>query len=65
MISVETGVLYTSGGIDSQPDWYVELLGWFLPVYSDLKFYSRVKSVLGEQPKEAAKSMNKPRTNKK
>lgn len=65
MISVETGALYSEGGIGSQPDWYIDLLGWFLPVYSDLKFYSRVKAVLGEQPKDAAKAMNKPKTNKK
>lgn len=65
MISVETGALYSKGGIGSQPDWYIDLLGWFLPVYSDLKFYSRVKAVLGEQPKDVSKSANKPKANKK
>lgn len=52
VISAETGALYNDGGISSQPDWFIELFSWFLPFYGDNKFYSRVKNILGEQPKD-------------
>lgn len=40
-----------SGGLASQPDWWVETLTWFLPVYDLAKFASRVRSVLGGKGK--------------
>jgi len=48
IICAETGALYNSGGISDQPEWFVELLGWFLPRYNDLRFNSRAKSILGD-----------------
>ena len=51
VISAETGALYTSGGMDCQPDWFIDLLAWFLPLYLDSKFYSRAKAILGDQTK--------------
>lgn len=52
VICADTGALYEAGGISDQPEWFVDLLGWFLPRYNDLRFYSRAKAILGdEQPK--------------
>jgi hypothetical protein len=48
VICAETGALWEEGGISSQPSWFIELLGWFLPRYNDLRFYSRAKSILGD-----------------
>jgi hypothetical protein len=48
MITAETGALYESGGIVDQPAWWVDIAGWFLTRYNDLRFYSRAKSILGD-----------------
>jgi hypothetical protein len=52
-ISAESGTMWGEGGISDQPEWWIELLAWFLPRYSDLRFYGRVKSVLGDDPGQA------------
>lgn len=36
------------GPLSEQPDWWVDLLSWFLPYYSDMKFYSRARAILGD-----------------
>lgn len=48
VVCSETGSMYDNGGVSDQPDWFVDLLGWFLPRYNDLRFYSRAKSILGD-----------------
>lgn len=48
VVCAETGSLYSEGGIGDQPDWFIELLGWFLPRYNDLKFISRARFILGD-----------------
>lgn len=47
-IASETGALYLTGGLVDQPDWFVDLLGWFLPRYNDRQFYSRAKAIFGD-----------------
>jgi hypothetical protein len=47
VICAETGIMLEDGPLSEQPDWWVELLSWFLPYYSDTKFYSRARSILG------------------
>ena len=47
-ISAETGKMLKSGGISSQPAWFIDLLGWFLPRYNQTKFASNVRAVLGD-----------------
>jgi len=48
MFTAETGQLYRSGGLINQPEWYLDLLGMFLPLYNKINFASKVKMVLGD-----------------
>lgn len=63
VLSAETGNLYVSGGIAEQPNWFVELASWFVPLYDSNKFMSRVKQVLGDDKKapQVAKHGNRKR----
>lgn len=48
VITAETGIMLEDGPISKQPGWWVDLLAWFLPYYSDSKFYSRASRIMGE-----------------
>ena len=48
LLSAETGALLKTGGIADQPGWFMDLAAWFLPKYSELRFYSRAKAILGD-----------------
>lgn len=48
VVSAETGAMYNEGGISNQPEWFIDLLSWFLPVYDTVKFYAKVKGVVGD-----------------
>lgn len=48
VIAAETGSQYSVGGLEDQPAWWIDLLSWFIPRYNDLKFRSRVRSVVGD-----------------
>lgn len=48
VICSETGHMLESGALVDQSDWWVDLLSWFLPYYSDARFYSRARAVLGD-----------------
>lgn len=48
VISAESGIMLETGSLLEQPDWWVDLLSWFLPLYSDNKFYSRARAILGD-----------------
>jgi hypothetical protein len=39
------------GPMMDQPDWWIDLLSWFLPFYNDQKFWSRAKAILGSDNK--------------
>lgn len=56
-ISADTGNLYCAGGVGDQPEWYVDLLTFFLPIYDRLKFIAKAKMILGD-------SKQKPKTPK-
>lgn len=47
LISAQTGALLVPGGLLDQPTWFIDLLGWFLPVYDDLIFSIKAERVLG------------------
>jgi hypothetical protein len=51
VVASDTGAMWCSGGISEQPDWFIDLLGWFLPRYNDLRFNSRARAVLGSGDK--------------
>jgi len=49
IVASETGnILLTHGGINDQPDWWVEQVSWFVPRYKQIQFVSRVKMIVGD-----------------
>jgi len=48
LVSVETGQLYVTGAIADQPDWFIDLLAWFTPLYDRIKFENKVRAVVGD-----------------
>ena len=52
VITAESGVMIEHGGLNDQPEWWIEILAWFLPLYDNVKFYSRAMSVIGEGGKK-------------
>lgn len=48
VISADTGIMPENGSLLEQADWWVDLLSWFLPIYSDTRFYSRARAILGD-----------------
>jgi len=47
-ITAITGSMLFPGSISEQPDWYIDLLTIFLPVYDAQKFSTRMKSIFGD-----------------
>jgi len=47
MISAETGVMLKAGGMEDQPYWYLDLLGWIIPKLDLVKFAMKTQMVLG------------------
>lgn len=47
MISAETGVMLKSGGMEDQPYWYLDLLGWIIPKLDLVKFAMKSQMILG------------------
>lgn len=56
MISVETGAMLKAGGIEDQPDWFAELLGWLIPIVDMAKFAAKTRMVLGKGQTAADKT---------
>jgi len=53
-IAAESGTINLyDGGIADQPDWWIDELSWFLPVYSHHQFISRAKMILGDGKKKS------------
>ncbi len=48
IVAAETGCHYNAGGLEDQPQWWIDLLSWFIPRYNDMKFANRVRSVVGD-----------------
>lgn len=46
-LSSETGVMLESGGINDQPAWYIDMLAWFMPLYSTAKFLRQASAIFG------------------
>lgn len=59
VITAQTGAMLEVGGLNDQPSWWIELIGWFLPQYDTVKFTSRARTVLGEGGPSTAKAGDK------
>ena len=64
IVSAETGNLYNAGGVGDQPEWFMGLLTFFLPLYDRLKFIAKAKMILGDgnnSPKTPKQNMRQSR----
>lgn len=59
LISAETGQMLYNGGIIDQPEWFIDLLGWFIPAYDQMKFGAKADMILGGDGTSASKIPNK------
>jgi hypothetical protein len=48
VIASRTGALWDGGGLSDQPQWFVDMLGWFLPMYDRVTFAEKVRLVMGD-----------------
>ena len=48
VVTAETGALLTPGSMLEQPAWYMELLGWFLPIYDQTKWNCKIREIFGD-----------------
>jgi hypothetical protein len=60
VLSAETGMPWVQGGIQDQPQWWLELAPWFILRYDQIKFYTRVRAIVGDQ---SGGNNNRPNTN--
>lgn len=47
LISAETGTMLEKGGLLDQPDWFIDLLAWFIPRLEEIKFNLKCDKVFG------------------
>lgn len=47
IVAAETGTMLDKGSLSEQPGYWIELLAWFIPFYSNQKFVSRARMILG------------------
>lgn len=47
LYAASTNNLLVQGGINDQPSWFIETMSWFKPMYDQVIFMSKVRSVLG------------------
>lgn len=52
VVAAESGTMLKSGAIEDQPVDWLELCGWFLPLYDNIKWALRFKSILGGDSKD-------------
>lgn len=56
IITSDTGAMLYPGSIMDQPDWFIDLLGWFLPLYEQIKWNSKMRGLFGDS-KNTTKQM--------
>lgn len=61
LITAETGAMYRSGGITDQPEWYLELLSFFIPIYDRLKFIAKANMIIGDSKPKPSVAKHKSR----
>ncbi len=54
VLAADTGRLWEAGELRDQPEWWVDLAGWFIPLLHEVRFSSRARSFLGGKDATAA-----------
>lgn len=47
-LAAETGNMYEAGGLSNQPDWFIDLASWFIPLYKQRKIALFARSIFGD-----------------
>lgn len=50
MLSAETNAMLEAGGINDQPDWFMDHFSWFAPIYKQAKLMSLIERIMGRFP---------------
>jgi len=58
-VACETKQLYYPGGINNQPQWFIDILCWYAPMYDNIKWYSRMNSLFGGKGTKTTKPPKK------
>jgi len=59
-VSSETGAMWHDGPLSDQPEWFVDVLSWFLTQYDMAKFTTKARMVLGGDGKKESSSPKTP-----
>ena len=51
VLSSETGTMYETGGLASQPEWFIDIASWFIPLYKQRKLATIARAFLGDATK--------------
>lgn len=55
VLAAETGTMMEDGGLSSQPEWFIELASWFIPLYKQRKLATIARAFLGDGTKLGGK----------
>jgi hypothetical protein len=53
-IASETGAMWSDGPLSEQPEWFIDVLSWFLTKHDFAKFQTKARMVLGDGKKESS-----------
>lgn len=53
-VASETGAMWQEGPLSEQPEWFIDVLSWFLTKYDMAKFTTKARMVLGDGKKESS-----------
>lgn len=59
LVAVTTGAQWTDGGLENQPDWWIDLLSWFSMRYDMTNFHRKAVMVLGDGKQGAVSGASK------
>lgn len=51
VLSSETGNMYEAGGLACQPEWFIDLASWFIPLYKQRKLATIARAFIGDGTK--------------
>lgn len=53
-VASETGAMWDDGSLSEQPEWFIDVLSWFLTKLDFAKFQTKARMVLGDGKKESS-----------
>jgi len=53
-VASETGAMWEEGPLSEQPEWFIDVLSWFITKHDFAKFQTKAKMVLGDGKKDSS-----------